>query len=97
MHSDKGIQYGSNVCVIFTTANGLIPSMSRRDNCHDNDVAESFFATFKNRVTGRKIYAAREEAKTEIFNFIEKFHNPIKRHSHNGGLSPVKYEGAYFQ
>ena len=69
--------------------------MSRRGNCHDNAVAESFFATFKKRVTKRKIYSTREEAKTEIFNFIEMFYNPIKRHSHTGGVSPVKFEEAY--
>ncbi|HDB1440838.1 TPA: IS3 family transposase [Vibrio cholerae] len=81
----------------FMEANNFIPSMSRRGNCHDNAVAESFFATFKKRVTRRKIYSTREEAKTEIFNFIEMFYNPVKRHSHNGGLSPVKYEEAFFQ
>ena len=70
--------------------------MSRRGNCHDNAVAESFFATLKKRVTRKKIYKTRSEAKTEIFNFIEMFYNPIKRHSHTGGLSPVNYEKAYF-
>ena len=60
--------------------------MSRRGNCHDNAVAESFFATFKKRVTKRKIYSTRDEAKTEIFNFIEMFYNPIKRHTHTGVL-----------
>jgi len=69
--------------------------MSRRGNCHDNAVAESFFATFKNRVTNRKIYSTREDAKTEIFNFLEMFYNPIKRHSHTGSVSPAKYEEAY--
>ena len=61
-----------------------------------NAVAESFFATFKKRVTRRKIYLTREEAKTEMFNFIERFYNPIKRHSHTGGVSPVKFEEAYY-
>jgi len=70
--------------------------MSRRGNCHGNAVAESFFATFKRRVTRRKIYATREEAKTNIFNFIEMFHNPLKRHSHTSGVSPAKYEEDYF-
>ena len=51
--------------------------MSRRGNCHDNAVAESFFATFKKRVIQKKIYATREEAKGEIFNFIEMFYNPV--------------------
>ncbi len=70
--------------------------MSRRGNCHDNAVAESFFATFKKRVTTRKVYATRDDARTEIFNFIEMFYNPIKRHSHIDGVSPVKFEEDYF-
>ena len=96
-HSDQGSQYGSDDCLSFLKENNMLPSMSRRGNCHDNAVAESFFATFKKRVTRRKIYATRAEAKTEIFNFIEMFYNPIKRHSSNGGLSPTKFEEAYFQ
>ncbi|MFT5605479.1 MAG: putative transposase [Paracoccaceae bacterium] len=74
----------------------LIPSMSRRGNCHDNAVAESFFTTFKKRLTRRKIYSTRVEAKGEIFNFIAMFYNPVKRHSHTGGVSPAKFEEAYF-
>ena len=97
LHSDQGSQYGSYDCTEFMKENGLVPSMSRRGNCHDNAVAESFFATFKKRVTKRKVYTTREEAKTEIFNFIEMFYNPIKRHTHTGGVSPAKYEEAYFE
>ena len=97
VHSDQGSQYGSADYLAILHANNLKPSMSRRGNCHDNAVAESFFATFKKRVTQRKIYSTRDDAKTEIFNFIEMFYNPVKRHSHNGGLSPVKYEEAFFQ
>ena len=96
VHSDQGSQYGSADYLAFMKANNLEPSMSRRGNCHDNAVAESFFATFKKRVTKRKIYATRDEAKTEIFNFIEMFYNPIKRHSHTGGVSPIKFEEDYF-
>ena len=96
VHSDQGSQYASHDYLDFMRDNNLKPSMSRRGNCHDNAVAESFFATFKKRVTKRKIYSTREEAKTEIFNFIEMFYNPIKRHSHTGGVSPVKFEEAYY-
>lgn len=71
--------------------------MGRRGNCHDNAVTESFFVMFKQRVTRRKIYSTREEAKTEIFNFIEMLYNPVNRYSHKSGLSPVKYEEAFFQ
>jgi putative transposase len=96
VHSDQGSQYASHDYINFMRDNNLKPSMSRRGNCHDNAVAESFFATFKKRVTKRKVYSTREEAKTEIFNFIEMFYNPIKRHSHTGGVSPAKFEEAYY-
>jgi putative transposase len=90
VHSDQGSQYGSADYLAFMREINLEPSVSRRDNCHDNAVAESFFATFKKRVIQRKIYATRKEAKSEIFNFIEMFYNPVKRHSHTGGVSPAK-------
>jgi len=96
VHSDQGSQYGSADYLAFMRENNLEPSMSRRGNCHDNAVAESLFATFKKRVIQRKIYATREEAKGEIFNFIEMFYNPVKRHSHTGGVSPAKFDEAYF-
>lgn len=57
---------------------------------------KAFLLRFKKRVIQRKIYATREEAKGEIFNFIEMFYNPVKRHSHTGGVSPAKFEEAYF-
>jgi len=96
VHSDQGSQYGRSGYLAFLKEHKLRPSMSRRGNCHDNAVAESFFATFKKRVTKRKIYSTREEAKREIFNFIEMFYNPIKRHSHTGGVSPAKFEEMYY-
>jgi putative transposase len=96
VHSDQGSQYASADYLVFMKEHNLTPSMSRRGNCHDIAVAESFFATFKKRVTKRKIYSTRDEAKTEIFYFIEMFYNPIKRHTHTGGVSPAKYEVAYF-
>ena len=96
VHSDQGSQYGSADYLSFLASNNLEPSMSRRGNCHDNAVAESFFATFKKRVTQRKIYSTRDDAKTEIFNFIEMFFDPVKRHSHTGGVSPVQFEKDYF-
>ena len=86
VHSDQGSQYGSADYLAFMKEHDLTPSMSRRGNCHDNAVAESFFATFKKRVIRKKIYSTRDEAKTEIFNFIEMFYNPKKRHSHTGGV-----------
>ncbi len=96
VHSDQGSQFTSLEWASFLNHHNLEHSMSRRGNCHDNAVAESFFATFKKRVTQRKIYSTRDDAKTEIFNFIEMFYNPIKRHSHTGGVSPAQFEEDYF-
>ena len=96
VHSDQGSQYGSADYLAFLKENNLRPSMSRRGNCHDNAVAESFFATIKKRIVKKKIYSTRNDAKAEIFNFIEMFYNPIKRHTHTGGVSPAKFEDAYF-
>ena len=78
VHSDQGSQYGSADYLTFMKQHNLTPSISRRGNCHDNAVAESFFATLKKRMTRKKIYPTRDEAKTEIFNFIEMFYNPKK-------------------
>ena len=90
VHSDQGSQYGSADYLVFMKEHNLVPSMSRAGNCHDNAFAESFFVTIKKRIIKRKIYSTREDAKAEIFNFIEMFYNPKKRHSHTGGVSPAK-------
>ncbi|ALQ07160.1 transposase [Pseudoalteromonas sp. Bsw20308] len=96
VHSDQGSQYGSADYLAFMKEHQLVPSMSRAGNCHDNAVAESFFATIKKRIVKRKIYSTREDAKAEIFNFIEMFYNPKKYNSHTGGVSPAKFEEAYY-
>jgi putative transposase len=87
VHSGQGSQYANHDYLDSMRDNNLKPSRSRRGNYHDNEVVESFFATFKKRVMKRKVYSQRDEAKTEIFNFIEMFYNPIKRHSHTGGVT----------
>jgi putative transposase len=66
--------------------------MSRRGNCYDNAVAESFFSSLKKERVKRKIYASREEAKSEIFEYIEVFYNRKRRHSHLNQLSPMEFE-----
>jgi putative transposase len=73
VHSDQGSQYGSADYLAFLKANNLRPLMSRRGNCHDNAVAESFFATFKKRVIKKKIYTTREEAKAEYLILLRCF------------------------
>jgi putative transposase len=66
--------------------------MSRRGNCHDNAVAESFFLVLKRERIKRKIYATRNDAKSDVFDYIELFYNSKRRHGHNGGLSPIQFE-----
>lgn len=70
----------------------MVPSMSRRGNCHDNAVAESFFGALKKERIKRRIYPTRAMATTDVFDYIEMFYNPIRRHSFVGHLSPVEFE-----
>ncbi len=70
-------------------------SMSRRGNCHDNAVAESFFLLLKRERIKRKVYSTREDARTDIFEYIEMFYNAKRRHGSNNQLSPVEYEKQY--
>lgn len=91
-HSDQGCQYASAVYRAVLTAAGIRCSMSRRGNCHDNAVVESFFATLKvERVYDRQ-YATLEEAHADLTEYIEGFYNRIRRHSTLGYVSPVVYE-----
>lgn len=92
VHSDQGSQYTSYEWSDFLRAHGLEGSMSRRGNCHDNAVAESFFQLLKRERIKRKIYSTREDARRDIFNYIEMFYNSVRRHSANDLLSPVEFE-----
>ena len=96
VHSDQGSQYGSQDYLAFLNEHDLEPSMSRRGNCLDNAVAESFFSTLKKLRIRRRIYATRDEARADIFDFIELFYNSQRRHSHVGGVSPQQFEADYF-
>lgn len=66
--------------------------MSRRGNCHDNAVAESFFNLLKRERIRRKTYKTREDARRDVFDYIEMFYNPKRKHVRNGMLSPVNFE-----
>ena len=94
IHSDQGSQYGSDDWQRFCRNNRLIPSMSRRGNCWDNAVAESFFSSLKKEHIKKKIYKNRALARDEIASYIDTFYNPRRRHSHLGGVSPEVYEAA---
>lgn len=95
VHSDQGSQYTSHDWQAFLKAHGLTCSMSRRGNCHDNAVAESFFQLLKRERIKRRIYVTREEARSDVFNYIELFYNSRRRHGANDQLSPVEYEKQY--
>ena len=77
-------------------ANNLKSSMSRRGNYHDSAVAVSFFQLLKRERIKRRIYANRDLAKQDIFDYLEMFYNPVRNHGSNDMLSPVEYEKRYF-
>lgn len=94
VHSDQGSQYGSDDWLRFLKANNLEPSMSRRGNCWDNAVAESFFSSLKKERIKKRIYKTRDLARADVFDYIEMFYNRSRRHSHLGGISPEAFECA---
>lgn len=94
IHSDQGTQYGSDDWHRFCLAHNLDPSMSRRGNCWDNAVAESFFSSLKKERIRKRIYKTRDLAKSDVFDYIEVFYNRIRRHTHLGGVSPEAFERA---
>ena len=94
IHSDQGTQYGSDDWLRFCRDHDLEPSMSRRGNCWDNAVAESFFSSLKKERIRRKVYHSVEAAKADVFHFIEMFYNSKRRHSTLGDISPEAFERA---
>ncbi|XIT52384.1 IS3 family transposase [Escherichia coli] len=97
VHSDQGSQYTSHEWQSFLKSHGLEGSMSRRGNCHDNAVAESFFQLLKRERIKKKIYGMREEARSDIFDYIEMFYNSKRRHGSSEQMSPTEYENQYYQ
>jgi len=91
-HSDQGPQYSCLAYQRQLTALGMTPSMSRKGNCYDNAVAESFFSTLKNELLHHQTYHTRDEASREIFAFIEGFYNRQRIHQSLGYLSPLEFE-----
>ncbi len=90
-HSDRGSQYVSEKFLKLIDKNGIIQSMSRKGNCWDNSVSESFFGTLKSEL-GDPVWATRDAARAAIFEYIEVWYNRQRLHSSNGYLSPEKYE-----
>ncbi|EAA7301133.1 IS3 family transposase [Salmonella enterica subsp. enterica serovar Alachua] len=97
VHSDQGSQYTSYEWQSFLKSHGLEGSMSRRGNCHDNAVAESFFQLLKRERIKKKIYGTREEARSDIFDYIEMFYNSKRRHGSSDKMPPTEYEKRYYR
>jgi len=91
-HSDRGVQYASAPYRTLLADHRVIASMSRKGNCYDNAVMESFWSTLKNELIYRRDFATRAEARTAIFDYIEGFYNRSRRHSALGYKSPLAYE-----
>lgn len=91
-HSDQGIQYSSGVYLQLIKRHGVVRSMSRKGNCYDNAVAESFFSSLKNELIHHQDYHSREQARSEIFEYIELFYNRQRIHQSLGYQTPIRYE-----
>jgi putative transposase len=92
LHSDQGSQYGSQDWRQALSDHGISPSMSRRGNCYDNAVKESFFSSLKMERVRRKVYLSLGEARSDLFDYIEMFYNPVRRHSYLKYVSPCQFE-----
>ena len=97
VHSDQGCQFTGHDWQTFLRDHNLVSSMSRRGNCHDNAVAESFFQLLKRERIRRQIYSTRLDARADVFNYIEMFYNPKRRHTTAGDVSPVEFEKRHSQ
>ncbi len=93
-HSDRGSQYTSESFQRLLVDLGVTCSMSRAGNVWDNSVMESFFSTLKTERTNRQRYLTRNAARADVFDYIERFYNPLRRHSTLGNVSPVSFERA---
>jgi len=91
-HSDRGCQYASHDYRRVLDARGIVCSMSRKGDCWDNAVAESFFGALKTELVNDADFATRAEARTAIFEYIEVFFNRQRLHSSLGYIAPADYE-----
>jgi putative transposase len=93
-HSDRGGQYASDAFRIILARHGIVQSMSNKGDCYDNAVAESFFHTLKTEYVYFESFRTRMQAQSGIFEYIEAFYNPTRRHSTLGNMSPQQFEQA---
>jgi len=95
-HTDRGSQYASYSHKDLLVKYGIVQSMSRKGNCWDNAVAESFFKTLKNDLIYQTYFYTKKQAQQEIFEYIEFYYNRTRSHSYLGNLSPVRFEERNF-
>ena len=95
-HTDRGSQYASYSHKDLLKQHGIVQSMSRKGNCWDNAVAESFFKTLKSDLIYKTYFYTKKEAQREIFEYIEFYYNRTRSHSYLGNLSPVRFEERNF-
>lgn len=93
-HSDQGSQYTSEHFQRLLNEQGIVCSMSRAGEVWDNSAMESFFSSLKTERTTRKIYRSRKQARSDVFDYIERFYNLTRRHSTLGYISPIEFEEA---
>jgi len=93
-HSDQGSQYTSEEFQRLLAEHSITCSMSRQGNVWDNSAMESFFSTLKTERVHRRQYRSRDEARADVFDYIERFYNPRRRHSSIGFVSPVEFENS---
>lgn len=91
-HSDRGVQYAASSYQAALDENNIVCSMSRKGDCWDNAVSESFFGTLKTELINRQSWSTRREAKDAIVDYIEGFYNPHRLHSSLGYVSPIEFE-----
>jgi transposase InsO family protein len=91
-HSDRGSQYTSQGYLALLQGHGIQVRMSRKGDCYDNALMESFFGTLKEECVKRQTYQTRAEARTSIFEYIKVFYNRQRKHSSLGYVSPATYE-----
>ena len=97
LHTDRGTQYTAHEFQAFLKTHGIVSSMSGVGNCYDNAVAESFFGLLKRERVHRRAYQTRAAARTDIFDYIERFYNRGRRHSYSKGLAPGVYAEQHLQ
>lgn len=94
-HSDQGTVYGSNDYRELMDTHGVLPSMSRKGNCHDNAVAESFFSNLKNEVMHHRLFTSKDEARAVVKDYIESYYNQERLHQTLGYQTPASVEAAF--